>query len=324
VIAYALSRVEFQVRRLSAAAFLVALGLAGLTAPARADDFTWDAKAEKELAKREKKVDKVQRLGATWFHLETETFEIHADVDARFTAECSLFMDTFRERFAKTFQGESRVDRKASVFVFGSQEKYKAEVKSSGRGLYKYHFDAQGKFTEHALYTYVEGTKDSSFTKFYTPILLHEGTHMLIRERVGARLSVPRWFDEGLATYMQLWDLTKSAAQNLQDRPKKVVNAEYFKTSFEKNTFPELEALLAIQAKEWASDDFGPITKGQYAAVESLFVYLMSDANERKKVSRMYEAVVAGNDPADILDAKERKKLSSSWRDFARNLGGVK
>ncbi len=295
--------------------------LLALSTPSLAEDWKWDANSEKEIARRLKTVQKVDRLDATWFHVSTARYEIHTQVDANFTAECSLFMDRFRDQLAGVFKGPDRVNRKADVFIFDSQAKFKALLNSSARGWYKFAFDGKGTFTEHALYTYIASAKERSFAKFYRPILLHEGTHQILREHAGARGKLPKWFDEGLATYFQLWDLGKTAAQNLDGRAAAgVVNKEYFKTSFEQKTFPSLDALLEIKDADWAKDDFGPITKGHYAAVESLMVFLMSDAKERKRVAQMYEAAIAGEDPGELLDAKERKRLAEPWLQFAKKL----
>jgi hypothetical protein len=290
---------------------------------AHAEDFAWDQKAQKEIARREKLADRVDKIEEHWFHVTTAHYEVYSQVDARFTAELSLFMDLLRERFDAILKGTSQTDRKAEVFVYDSEAKYKDRLKSSGRGLYKYNFDGGGKFTEHALYSYIAKDEEKTFTKFWTPILLHEGTHQILRERVGTT-RIPKWFNEGLANYFMLWDLTKTPAQNLEARPKRVVNPEFFKTSFESNTFLGLDELLALDDNTWASDDFGPVTKGQYASAETLLVTLMADGGTRKIVAKMYEGVLAGTDPAEALDAKTKRKLKASWREIGKSLGGVR
>ena len=295
-----------------------------LLGPARADDFAWDQKAETEISRREKAVGKVDRIEEHWFHVTTARYEVYSQVDARFTAELSLFMDLLRERFGAVIKGSDKADRKADVFVYDSQAKFKARVKSSARGYYRYTYDGNGKFTEHALYSYVAREEERTFTKFWTPILLHEGTHQILRERVGCRPRIPKWFDEGLANYFELWDLRRTPAQNLEARSGRVVNSDTFKTSFEKDTFIDLDALLSLDDKAWDADDFGPVTKGHYASAETLFVTLMADPGTRKLVGNMYDAVFAGTDPADALDARTRKKLKASWRETGKTLGGLK
>lgn len=275
--------------------------------------FSWTKPQEREIALREKRVAKRLKLNGEWHHLASIDYEVYTQVDARFTAELSQFMDLFRAQFRSVFKGEVKVRRRPEVFVFSSQEGYQAQVKSSGRGWYRYRFDGQGRFTEHTLYTYVKDGSERKFRQFYHPILMHEGTHQILQELAG-RNGIPHWFNEGLATYFQLWDLRLSSAENRKRRPGRLINAGDFLASHESEAMPGLRKLLAIE--KWSPDDFGPETRANYSAAESLLLYLMNSDETFKLVNKLYAEVLAGRDPAGIMGETELERLESGWRGF--------
>jgi len=98
-------------------------------------------------------------------------------------------MDIFREQFRGIFQRRVAIHRRPEVYVYSSQAGFKEKMNSSARGKYSYHYEG-GYFTEHSLFTYVEGKNDTRFLNFYHPILLHEGTTRSCKNWWGSKASL--------------------------------------------------------------------------------------------------------------------------------------
>jgi len=300
---------------------LVLLLVLLLATLARADEppLAWSAADETEIARRAAKALPVRARGRDWQRAQGASITVFSEVDARFSAEASLFMDRLRERFQGVFSGERRVDRRPDLYVFADRAGFEAEVKAKARGWYRYEHEGANRFREHALYTFVDAPAERRLEAFPRSILVHEGTHMLVRELLGTE-KIPPWLDEGLATYFQLWRLGETNEANLEGRRLRLVRGKDLKAARAEGRLPSLAALLD-RAREpgpklWNRDDFGPIGHADYAAAEALMVYLMDDPKRRKLVSRALDLARGGDDPRAALvggGAKAAAALEAAW-----------
>jgi hypothetical protein len=151
-------------RRVLALALVLLLPALGLLA--KDAGFAWGPAEEKEIAKREKKADSVHALDLDWTHVPGRTYEVHSEVDARFTAELSVFLDTFHDAFEKIWKSPVLVAKRPEVFVYSSQERFEARLKSKARGWYRCRWEGDGSFSEHALYSYAASAAEKDFTHF--------------------------------------------------------------------------------------------------------------------------------------------------------------
>ncbi len=274
---------------------------------------SWTKPQLQEIARREKQVSSATVLDRKWFHVSSKDYEAYSEVDPRFTAELSLFMDLFHEQFRAVIKEPLRVKKRPQVFIYATQEGFKERLKSSARGWYRYRFGPDGEFTEHALFSYIEKPEEKKFLNFYHPILLHEGTHQVLQEVVGAR-DIPPWFGEGLATYFQLWDLRVAFDLNQKRRPLRLINSGDFYQSWKDRGFPSLAELQGLTSSEWDADDMGPIAKRHYSAGESLFIFLMASEAGLKEVMTCLRQLVEGRTPEIGSRSRDAERIEKEWR----------
>ena len=125
----------------------------------------WDKRDAKEIAKLEKAV--TEESGR--FHLESESWIIDTEVDARFTAELALFMDRFRTAFDGLLEGlhdGSQVEGKPRIYIWDTKEEYERAEPGGSRGYFRYTYDAQHKM-RLTLYSFVDGAEERQFKFFY-------------------------------------------------------------------------------------------------------------------------------------------------------------
>ncbi len=112
--------------------------VAMLLSPAASADgqlsISWTKPHLQEIARREKGASTATLLDRRWFHVSSRAYEAYSEVDARFTAELSLFMDLFHEQFRAVIKEPLRVKKRPEVFIYATQEAFKERLKSSARG----------------------------------------------------------------------------------------------------------------------------------------------------------------------------------------------
>ncbi|MCA8958912.1 MAG: hypothetical protein KDC38_00300 [Planctomycetes bacterium] len=275
----------------------------------------WDKRDAKEIAKLEKAV--TEESGR--FHLESESWIIDTEVDARFTAELALFMDRFRTAFDGLLEGlhdGSQVEGKPRIYIWDTKEEYERAEPGGSRGYFRYTYDAQHKM-RLTLYSFVDGAEERQFKFFYYPILIHEGAHCLLKSYVGeARL--PMWFDEGVATYFQFWDLRASGRQNLKSRHQRSFFRDLMKETYLEAP-PSLAELRGVHV--WNPDNMGPIANRHYAFAESFTDLLLSSKEGRKVFKTMFQRILTNEPP---LPDDELATLETAWHAHIRSRLGLK
>lgn len=274
-----------------------------LASPTAHAEWEWTSRQLKSIAKLERQVAKEgerHRLQSLHWLVETE-------VSPRFTAELAFFMDLLSSSLSQVIQGQPRTKKKPTIVVFRSKSRYSALFDDGSRGNYRYEYDAGGKFTEFHVYSYVAKDSETRFAEFYHPILMHEGTHILLRRLFG-RTECPLWFDEGVATFFQFWDLRATPKNNLRNRYSRSDFRADLRESFKKNPLT-LEQLFAV--KEWNPDDFGPRAKKHYAYAESFVDFLFSTKRGRSFFKKIFRRLAGGQEP---MSAKEARTIERYWQ----------
>jgi hypothetical protein len=292
----------------AAAAGSMLLLVALLPSPAFAR-WSWTREQRKQIADLQKKVEPGTEFPYT---LEVEHWKVQTEISPRFTAELGLFMDLFHDSFHELLGGlkaKPRIELKPTVQVFASREAYRAKHDS-------YEWKKKGGWTTFHLYTYVDGPAQREFARFYHPILLHEGTHVLLRGLLG-KVRNPKWFDEGVATYFQFWDLTRSVKVNRKTRYRRSEYLGVLVQTLRKNGPPDLKKLLSLDATTWDPDDMGPIAKRHYALAESLIDCMLSSKKGTLLFKKTFDRIRAGETP--VLRDDDVTHLQKTWlRHLAR------
>lgn len=164
---------------------------------------------EADREKLIKKYIKLDKNGRARINL--RFYELFSDCDNDTTIETAVMMDEFYEKFSKIFKGKFRYTNKPQLFCLPSRGKYGEEIARFTNGSVDAGWSA-GMFIsigqENALFA------DFSLSAQVKETLIHEGTHQLMFSYTGGnRGSV--WFEEGIATNFESWDIHRSAIQNL-------------------------------------------------------------------------------------------------------------
>jgi hypothetical protein len=124
---------------------------------------------------------------------------------------------------------------------------------------------------------------------------MHEGTPILLRRILG-RAKAPKWFDEGLATFFQFWDLRGTTKDNLKNRYSRSVYRTHLRESYRVSPLP-LNKLLTIE--KWNPEVMGPHAEQHYAYAESLLDFLLTAKEARIFYSRIFKRLREGDPPVD-------------------------
>lgn len=287
-----------------------------LPLPAEAD-WAWNKKQRKQIAAMEKQVTAGPEFA---FTLEGEHWKVETGVSARFTAELTLFMDLFHGSFNDLMSGldaQPIVKQKPTVQVLGSQADYEAKHTKSSRGYYSYKWDANGVWTTFHLYTFIKHPKEREFSRFYHPILLHEGTHVLMRGLLG-KAANPKWFDEGVATYFQFWDLNKSVKANRKTRYSRSLYLKHLSGAVRKDGLPKLQKVLDLGPLGWNPDNMGPIADKHYAFGESLIDCMLTSKKGAEFFVQTFERLRSAEKPT--LSPDEVQRFEKVWHKHLRKV----
>lgn len=293
---------------------LLAVWLLGmcLPAPARAGArlkfWVWTLKDRKKIEDLEEDVEKEGAL----YTLETEHWHVASEVDARFTAELAHFLELFIEVFPKIFTVRETFDLplKPTAIVYASPEGYAAKGPPGSRGVFRYAFRGE-EWAEFGLYSFVSHPEERIFPKFYTPVLLHEGTHLLFQGMVGQK-RIPVWLNEGLASYFQFWEVTKSIKLNRKNR---YLHSDFWPILKKiarrgKDELPPLAYLVGLTSETWDADGMGEKTGEHYALAESFVDYLLDSRGGRRYVRKMFERMM---DDEPLMTEEEIDKIERRW-----------
>ena len=298
-------------------AILLLLGLSGFfeAGHAQSTPWVWSKKELKRIASIEKSV----KSEAGWFEVETKHWLIRTQVDRRFTAELAQFMDHFDQEFSDLLRGihkGRKVKQKPTVVIYADHARYNREFPGGSRGYYRWSHQGR-KWSEFHLYSYIQNQEERKFSSFYHPILIHEGAHILFRTYLGQG-GAPLWFDEGMATYFQFWDLRDSPKKNLSSRYSRSIYRQDLRNAYEAGP-PTLRTLFDVTT--WNPDNMGPQARRNYALAESLVDFMMSSKTGRKIFKRTFQRIPSGT---ALFTEKEIAQLEPLWQEHIRTTLGLK
>lgn len=259
----------------------------------------------------------VRPEGEGFFRASGGAYVIRTDVSAAFALDAACFLERFRSQLRHIFRDPPVERYPPLVVIYRDEARYRRAIGGGG---------ARGMFIapQRTLFTYLAADKgERDFATFYSKILLHEGAHQLLHALCGP---LPPWFDEGVASYFQEWDVRRPVAENLERLKTTHFRFGDVKDAFGTERWVPLRTLLALEPAQWAPDDYGPRTLLHYAEAASFISYLLSSKPGQKTFARVYEAA---RDPhqaiEDVLTPDAVCRLDAGWKEYVAALvrGGV-
>ncbi|MHC4870746.1 MAG: YfgM family protein [Planctomycetota bacterium] len=200
-------------------------------------------------SKRKSAIKKLVRRKDGYYTIQKGKYFVHTDVDPEKTLEMAVLMDDFQTRFSKVFKGSFRIKKQAKMFVLSSNESYKKSIidYSSGRidpgwsaGMYVHGGSKSALFGN-------AGYGNSQLIK----ILFHEGTHQLLHYYLKTR--IPVWFNEGIATNFETWELTRSPENNRANAIYVSNRALNLLQLYPDRGFVKFSKIIYITSRQWSS-----------------------------------------------------------------------
>ena len=287
----------------------------GATSFADTPTWIWSKKDLRAIGKIEPRVTETNG----WFEVETAAWHVRTEIDPRFTAEVAHFMDRVDAALGEILTGVrdgKAVEKKPTVVIYAEQSTYERKFPGGTRGYFRYDHSPE-RWSEFHLYSFIERPAERTFKFFYTPILVHEGAHVLLRARWGID-ALPEWLDEGISTYFQFWNLQQSGKANLKARYGRSIYRKDLLRAYEGGP-PRLAELLAVT--EWNPDAMGERAKRNYALGESFIDFLLASKEGRKLLRRTVERLRAGE---PLFDEEEVVRLEAGWHARIRKVLSIR
>ena len=239
------------------------------------------------------------------FHVvECANWIVKSSISPRFTAELAVYMDEFVRVFLQVVPGVTRVPKKPTIIVYSNRNDYVAAGNHpASAGMTR---PGTAGVTFH---TFARSEKDFEFAAFDKPVLLHEGTHTLLHMYFNRNL--PTWFDEGMASYFEWWDLRADMKTNVKTRNGRSYRFAMIQQAVNdgNKNLAGLDRLISISNRDWAAELGGPRGHLNYAAAETFIDYLMSSEQGRKGFLQIYQSLLNGAGGAQVRHQERRAAL---------------
>lgn len=244
-----------------------------------------------------------------FFRCAAGAYLVKTDVDRAFALDVACYLERFRSQLRAIFREYVPERRPPLVVVYRDRERYRRVVGGGeSRGFYSP--------KTRTLSTYLDVEKgERDFATFYARILLHEGTHQLVTALIGP---APPWFDEGVASYFQEWDVRRTVDDNLDRLKDTHYRFQDVRDAFGTERWVPLARLLALDRAAFAPDDFGPATNLHYAEAASFVSFLLATDERRKMFRRIYVSLrrQEGKEGLDrVLHPAAVGRLDEAWRE---------
>lgn len=283
----------------------------------RLKPWTWTAREEREIAERVKSVREQDGV----FRLRASGFNVEAEIDARFAAEVSLFMELFAEAFDEVLGWRPQDSVEPTVVIFDTKEEFTRRFPRGERGAFAYSWEGK-RWSQFHIYTFVEFDAERTFANFPYVVLQHEGAHALSR-RVFGRNEIPVWFDEGLGSWFQAYDLRRSFEKNKNldhfERSEYFWHLRMLCGKYGERA-PPLTFLTERTREDWNPDLFGVLARRNYGLAETLADFLVRKSKGRPYLQKLYEGIRKGKATDELLSEKELLRLEEQWQEHVQEI----
>ncbi len=287
---------------------------------AEVTNYEWEW-TDSELKKIKKLAKKIDEDDDGFFTYEEKDFIVRSDISKDFVAELTFYMDSFVEEFPKVFPvpPKGTVFTKLTVTIYKDRSGYldsSPDVPEWSGGLFYPDWSKPGWPVWNVLsYPWEEEGKD--FVYFNRPVLQHEGAHAMFQKFTGKSL-IPVFFNEGVATYFEWWNLREDTKTNQEERDKRTYRWRLLRQKYtqEPEFSPSLEECMNMTHEDWGSGLKSEIAF-RYALAESFTSFLLSDSKGRKKFKDIVEEMYKGH---PLIKEKQYKKLEKDWHEYIKTI----
>ncbi|MFW6159020.1 MAG: hypothetical protein ACOC8E_06645 [Planctomycetota bacterium] len=270
--------------------------------------------------------DEVARLEATvresegFFVVRHEPYLIKTDVDARMAAEAALYMRRFHDAFRSFIKPEPKLDATPVVYLFKDRATYQEAVRRRGHlQLARAGGGYVGGDDRSELFTY-QSHPGKGFAAYPKEVLRHEGAHQLLAYVLGGA-RIPVWYDEGVATFFEGWQVEKSVEQNLKRL--RLVHPAFprIRKTYGTPKFKDLIYVMNLTHRTWVPDEYGEVTEQHYAEVESFMTFLLLSPKGRRFFAALFKVIARGEDPVHVLSGPAIRNAQKAWyKDIERRI----
>ncbi|MHC4600031.1 MAG: hypothetical protein ACYS47_13595 [Planctomycetota bacterium] len=273
----------------------------------------WTLEDMEKLGALERKA----RLKGKEYVAESAHWIVKTEISKRFACEVALFMDGFHDTFEAVLRlpWKKRIKKKPTIIVLPSVTRYRKQFKDGSEGHYSLKFE-EDECVKIQMTVFVRDPYEREFIRFYRPALLHEGSHLLLKQHFGTT-PVPVWLTEGVATYFQFWDLKKRVFHNTVNRCcRSSFLLAYLKhRRMEKREGHDLDYLFGLTKKTWNRDRMGPRTKAEYGLAESLVDALLSSDEGCRLFRALVKRLSEWEEEDELFPPGEEERVKTLWEE---------
>lgn len=273
---------------------------------------------EKEIAFVKRRVKKTSD---GFYTVEYAKYVIKTDIDAQFAVEAAVYMREFRKAFRSFFKPKPKLKATPTVYFFKDRATYQEEMKKRGHaGLANAAGGYAGDRKRSHLYCFHDNP-GAGFGGINKEVIRHEGAHQLLSYILG-RHDIPIWFNEGVATFFESWDIEKPREQNIEKLKKFHTRFARIRRTFGTDAFRDLHYLVRLNRKTWVSDNSRDGTLQHYAEVQSFMTFLLVNPKGREFFGHIFRAVARGKDALKMLTPKAINGAQKAWyKDIGARMG---
>lgn len=207
---------------------------------------TYEDFLQMDEEKQKKAANKSVKKNGAYFSLDYGNYITLTDKDPLYTLRMTVLMDDFYHSFSKVFIGEFKLKSRPTIYVLSDQAAYATALMETmqisagwSAGMYARR-GSKGSLFANASYGEEE----------LVNILFHEGTHQLLHMYTGG--SIPVWFNEGLATNFESFELTRSPENNRANSLYRSDRIFTLASIYPDKGYVRFNRLKEISSQEWS------------------------------------------------------------------------
>lgn len=239
-------------------------------------------------------------------------FIVRSQIDATFSAEADVYLERLATTAAEVLGlPPPREHEPAEVTIYDTQDQYQRGIGklACSRGQFDWWYAGAWAPPVYTIQTYIASAQERQFAHFCLPILNHEVTHFLLQCRAG-RHRIPDAIHEGIASYMQSWNIFQDASWNRAHR--RSAFAVDLARGIRHGTLPSFSTLIGVPT--WDVDNFGPLTNARYAGAESFIDFLVATPAYHGFLHTLLSAAFEGEDTRSLIRSAVGEELQTAWR----------
>ena len=245
-----------------------------------------------------------EKNGQGYWEVGAYKYRVRTMISAECALETAIVMDRFYDEVSDIFGSRFHDSLQTTLYLFPDQESYAAFLASK-------HADvgfSSGMYIPEEHILAVCGGGDERGRR---EILFHEATHQILHAYT-VKNALPVWFNEGMATNFQSWDVTKSRAENLRSAVALSGRRYLVVTAVRAGEMYSLKKLLSISLNEWNSSKEPGLN---YAMAWSFTNFMLSTPENSAMMNQILEAIRKGTSLEKILSPGVVNKLEGEWHE---------